>query len=214
MNENQIYYIFFNLEQNNFLNKDNKVIENFCIPEAEIEFNSEDFDFLQALENINKSKKILSLSALKYLGKKRLLDNKFIDVYNKVSEDNSFNCITIMIPSELKKNILELLYKEKIFQEETSINFIPSINCKLEEINRIFAQEKIMFIFSYENKVYLFYYKYFIIQDDLVLVKSDFKCLKKTDVKKPNSNLKSFFDIKKYPSFCFGFNVVKEHILD
>ena len=57
MNENQIYYIFFNLEQNNFLNKDNKVIENFCIPEAEIEFNSEDFDFLQALENINKSKK-------------------------------------------------------------------------------------------------------------------------------------------------------------
>lgn len=214
MNENQIYYIFFNLEQNNFLNKDNKVIENFCIPEAEIEFNSEDFDFLQALENINKSKKILSLSARNYLGKKRLLDNKFIDVYNKVSEDNSFNCITIMIPSELKKNILELLYKEKIFQEETSINFIPSINCKLEEIKKIFAQEKIMFIFSYENKVYLFYYNYFIIQDDLVVVKSDFKCLKKTVVKKPNSNLKSFFDIKKYPSFCFGFNVVKDHILD
>ena len=109
------------------------------------------------------------------MGKKRLLENKFIDVYNKVSQDISFNCITIIIPSELKKNILDLLYKEQIFQEETSINFIPSINCKLEEIQRIFIQEKIMFIFSYENKIYLFYYNYYIIQDNLDVIKSDFK---------------------------------------
>ena len=154
LNENQIYYIFYNPEQKNFLNKENYIIENFCIPEAEIKFNAEDFDFLQTLENINKSKNILSLSARHYLGKKRLLENKFIDVYNKVSQDNYFNCITIRIPSELKKNILEILYKEQIFQDEKSINFIPSINCKLEEIKRIFIQEKIMFIFSYENIIY------------------------------------------------------------
>jgi hypothetical protein len=41
LNENQFYYIFYNPEKNIFLNKDNKVIENFCIPEAELNFNTE-----------------------------------------------------------------------------------------------------------------------------------------------------------------------------
>lgn len=214
LNENQIYYIFYNPDKNIFLNKDNKVIENFCIPEAEIKFNTEDFDFLNALTNINISKKILKFSARNYLGRKRLHENKFIDIYDKFSHDNAFNCITLIIPIELKNNIIEILYKEQIFLEEKSINFVPSINCKLEEIKRIFSQEKIMFIFSYENIIYLFYYNYYKILDDFQVIKHDFNGGKNLDIIRPNNNLNSFFDIKNYPSFCFGFNVIKNYLLD
>ena len=214
LNENQFYYIFYNPEKNVFLNKDNKVIENFCIPEAEIQFNAEDFDFLNALTNINISKKILKFSARNYLGIKRLHDNKFIDIYDKFSHDNAFNCITLTIPIELKNNIIDILYKEQIFLEEKSINFVPSINCKLEEIKRIFTQEKIMFIFSYENIIYLFYYNYYEILDDFQVIKHDFNGGKNEGIIRPNNNLNSFFDIKKYPSFCFGFNVIKNYLFD
>jgi hypothetical protein len=214
LNENQFYYIFYNPEKNVFLNKDNKVIENFCIPEAEIQFNAEDFDFLNALTNINISKKILKFSARNYLGIKRLHDNKFIDIYDKFSHDNAFNCITLTIPIELKNNIIDILYKEQIFLEEKSINFVPSINCKLEEIKRIFAQEKIMFIFSYENSIYLFYYNYYKILDDFQVIKCDFNGRKNFNIIRPNNNLNSFFDIKNYQSFCFGFNVIKNYLLD
>ena len=105
LNENQLYYIFYNPDKNIFLNKDNKVIENFCIPEAELNFNTEDFDFLNALTNINISKKILKFSARNYLGRKRLHDNKFNNIYDKFSHDNAFNCITLIIPIKLKKKL-------------------------------------------------------------------------------------------------------------
>ena len=213
LNENQFYYIFYNPEKNIFLNKDNKVIENFCIPEAELNFNTEDFDFLNALSNINISKKILKFSARNYLGRKRSHNNKFINIYDKFSHDNAFNCITLIIPIELKNNIIEILYKEQIFLEEKSINFVPSINCKLEEIKRIFAQEKIMFIFSYENIIYLFYYNYYKILDDFQVIKCDFNGRKNFNIIRPNNNLNSFFDIKNYQSFCFGFNVIKNYLL-
>ena len=156
----------------------------------------------------------MKFSARNYLGIKRLHDNKFIDIYDKFSHDNAFNCITLIIPIELKNNIIEILYKEQIFLEEKSINFVPSINCKLEEIKRIFTQEKIMFIFSYENIIYLFYYNYYEILDDFQVIKHDFNGGKNEGIIRPNNNLNSFFDIKKYPSFCFGFNVIKNYLFD
>jgi len=71
-----------------------------------------------------------------------------------------------------------------------------------------------MFIFSYENIIYLFYYNYYKILDDFQVIKCDFNGRKNFNIIRPNNNLNSFFDIKNYQSFCFGFNVIKNYLLD
>ena len=169
-----------------------------------------------ALSNINLSKKILNKSVRNFLGKKRLNDFKFCNVYNKICYENSFNFYSILIPKELKANILNKLKEDNFFKEIKSINFIPSTNCEINNISVIFDNEKILFIFSYDEKIYLYYSKYYIINDDFSIKKVDLKLNKniKYNIKKPTKNLESFFEIKNFPLFGFGFSVIKNHIFD
>ena len=216
LKKEKIYYVFFNPEKNIFINKESNVVTDFCIPEAELTFKEKNFDLNLALSNINLSKKILNKSVRNFLGKKRLNDFKFCNVYNKICYENSFNFYSILIPKELKANILNKLKEDNFFKEIKSINFIPSTNCEINNISVIFDNEKILFIFSYDEKIYLYYSKYYIINDDFSIKKVDLKLNKniKYNIKKPTKNLESFFEIKNFPLFGFGFSVIKNHIFD
>ena len=216
LNQKKLYYVFFNLNQKNFLSKENIIINDFRIPEAEIKFDDSNFDLLTAFSNINISKYILNKSIRNFLGKKRIYDNKFYNIYNKVSQENSFNCISLLIPIELKLNIIKKLREDGIFTEDNIINFIPSTNCNLYYIEDIFIKEKIMFIFSYHKNIYLYYNNYYLINKDYSIDKVNFELdkNKKSKCKIPPSNIKAFTDILFYPLFCFGFTVIKNHMFD
>ena len=214
LNEKKLYYVFFDPNHNNFLSKENAIINDFCIPEAEISFDKSNFDLSTTFSNINISKYILNKSIRNFLGKKRLYDNKFFNIYNKVSQENSFNCISVIIPIELKLNIIKKLREDKIFVEDNSINFIPSTNCEVKNIVDIFMREKIMFIFSYHKNIYLYYYNYYLINEDYSINKVNFQLDKniKSNYKIPTKNIEIFTDIKYFPLFCFGFTVIKNHM--
>ena len=216
LNQKKLYYVFFNLNQKNFLSKENIIINDFRIPEAEIKFDDSNFDLLTAFSNINISKYILNKSIRNFLGKKRIYDNKFYNIYNKVSQENSFNCISLLIPIELKLNIIKKLREDGIFTEDNIINFIPSTNCNLYYIEDIFMKEKIMFIFSYHKNIYLYYNNYYLINKDYSIDKVNFELdkNKKSKCKIPPRNIKTFTDILSYPFFCFGFTVIKNHKFD
>ena len=215
LNDEKLYYVFYDPNSDIFLDKNSNIIQDFCIPEAEINFNEKDFDLLLALTNINLSKNIINKSISNFLGKKRLFENKFKNVYNKISQEKAFNCISVIIPIELKTNIIEELKNDGIFSDEKSINLIPSTNCKFKEIPSIFFNQKIMFIFSYKNNIYLYYYNYYLIKNNFSVSKIDMPNINTTShSKKPNKNLDSFFEIKNFPLFCFGFTVIKNHIFE
>ena len=213
LKSNNIHYIFFDIGTKYFISKELTKIVNFRIPEAELSFKKDDFIFENVLSNIKTSKAIINLSIRNYLGKKRLYSNKFINVYNKICEDNNFNCIKIDIPIKLKSNILLILYKKNIFKEGSSINFIPSINCKITDLQKIFSLENNMFIFSDGHMIFLYYYSYYKINEDYSIVEtSEFTNVNKiTNFKIPTSNLNIFFDALNYPFYCFGFNVIINH---
>ena len=214
LNEKKLYFVFFNPTHNNFLSKENAIINDFRIPEAEIFFDESNFDLSTTFSNINISKYILNKSIRNFLGKKRFYDNKFFNTYNKVSQENSFNCISVIIPIELKLTIIKRLREDNIFVEDNSINFIPSTNCKVKNIVDIFMHEKIMFIFSYHENIYLYYYNYYLINEDYSIDKVNFQLDKKikSKFKIPSKNIEIFTDIKNYPLFCFGFTVIKNHM--
>ena len=213
LNQKKLYYVYFNLNQNNFLSKENININDFRIPEAEIKFEGSNFDLFTAFSNINISKYILNKSIRNFLGKKRIYDNKFYNIYNKVCQENSFNCISLLIPIELKLNIIKKLREDGLFAEGIIINFIPSTNCKVYHIEDIFMKEKIMFIFSYQKNIYLYYNNYYLINKDYIIDKVNFKLdkIQKSTSKIPSRNIKIFTDILYYPLFCFGFTVIKNH---
>jgi hypothetical protein len=121
LNQKKLYYVFFNFNQNIFLSKDNININDFRIPEAEIKFDGSNFDLFTAFSNINISKYILNKSIRNFLGKKRIYDNKFYNIYNKVCQENSFNCISLLIPIELKLNIIKKLREDGLFAEDIII---------------------------------------------------------------------------------------------
>ena len=214
LNQKKLYYVFFNLNQKNFLSKEDIVINDFRIPEAEIKFNGSNFDLFSAFSNINMSKYILNKSIRNFLGKKRIYDNKFYNIYNKVSQENSFNCISLLIPIELKLSIINKLREDGIFVKDNIINFIPSTNCKINYIEDIFMKEKIMFIFSYNKDIYLYYNNYYLINEDYTIDKVNFELdkAKKSKCKIPSRNIKIFTNILFYPLFCFGFTVIKNHM--
>ena len=214
LNDNKIYYIFYDSYNKNFLNKESKIIYDFRIPEAEISFDDIDFSVTKALSDIRVSKNVMNISVRNYLGKKRLYDNNFINVYNKISEDNHFSCITIPIPKNLKKNIVDIFYKENIVNQGTNINFIPSTNFSFNELKKIKLNEKIMIIFSHDNKIYLYYIYYFLIKDNYSIEKINFEADDNFEMETttlPKKNLKTFIDIKQYPLFCFCFNVIEDY---
>ena len=213
LNINRLYYLFYYPEEKYFF-KNNNIIDDFRVPEAELDFNKDDFDLLQALSNIKTSKNILNKSIRSYLGKKRIYNNKFINIYNKIAEDNNFNCITVIIPNNIKNKIIMAFNKDNIFNEDKIINFIPGVNCDFKDMERIFKNQRIMFIFSYKKLIYLYYVNYYIFDDDFCVNKVNFNPTIKGKPIKPNDNLKSFLEIKNYPLFCFGFNIYKNHIFD
>ena len=215
LNYEKLYYIFYNPKRDIFLDKDSNVIQDFCVPEAEVQFKNKDFNLLLALTNINLSKNIINKSVSTFLGKKRLFEDKFINVYNKISQEKAFNCISVIIPIELKSKIIEKLKEDGIFSDEKSINFIPSINCNPKEIPSIFFYQKNLFIFSYGGLIYLYYYNYYLISNDFSVTKIDNpNIVINSTCKKPTKNLVSFFDMTKFPLFCFGFTVIKNHIFE
>ena len=207
-----IYYLLFNTNSNNFCKDNLEDITDFCIPEADITIKDKDYRLMSALIDIKKSKFILKESSRNYLGKKRLAEKKFFTLYNKICQDNAFNCIIYIMPIDLKNNILKELKKEKYFPENISINFIPSTNCSASEIENIFKHEKNLFIFSYKDTIYFFHHNYYIINDDYSLIKTEL-ILPKNSIKysKKNVTIKKFLDIKKYPLFCFCYNIIINH---
>ena len=208
----QIYYILFNTNSNNFCNDHSEDITDFCIQEADITIKDKDYCLMSALTDINKSKFILEESSRNYLGKKRLFENKFLSLYNKICRDNAFNCVIAIIPLDLKINILIVLKKQYHFPENISINFIPSTNCFADEIENIFKHEKNLFIFSHKEKIYFYYFDYYIINDDFSLIKTNFQLPKSmSKYSKKQIKVNNFLDIKKYPLFCFCYNIIINH---
>ena len=121
----------------------------------------------------------------------------------------------IFIPIKLKRNLIKMFISEKYIEDKDLINFIPSTNYKGEEIENIFKITKNMIIFSYNNNIYLFYYSYYLINDDFEIKKTNNFVINNSndlnDVKSPNKNINEFKKIKNYPLFHFCFNVIKNY---
>ena len=211
----QIYYIYYSLEKNLFFDTQNKVITDFRIPEADITFPENNFSLIKTISEINLSKYIISESAKKYLIKRRNTNKTFIETYNKICEINFHECIKIFIPIKLKDNIIRIFISEKYIEDKDIISFIPSSNYKGVEIENIFKITNNMIIFSCNNKIYLYYYSYYLINDNFEIKKINNFTINKSNnlnkVKTPDKNIDEFIKIKNYPLFHFCFNVIKNY---
>ena len=175
---------------------------------------------MKSLSDIQTCKKVYELSKLRYLNKVGTLN--FIDIYNKVSEENFFNCITFLIPKELKDKILECFYSEGFFNKEDKIIFLPSTNYNGNKILDLFRETKNMIIFSINNDIYLYYYYYYKIEKK----KRDFNVKKidnftinnhsnnDIDIFIPTKNIEDLNEIKKYPLYLFCYQIIKNYIID
>ena len=221
LEELQIYYLYFYEDQNIFLNKDYENIKDFRINSANITFpNIKDYNFMKSLSDIQTCKKVYELSKMRYLNKVGTLN--FIDIYNKVSEENFFDCVTFLIPKELKDKILDCFYSEAFFNKEDKIIFLPSTNYNGNKILDLFRETKNMIIFSINNDIYLYYYYYYKIEKK----KRDFNVKKNDnftinnhsnsdiDIFIPTKNIEDFNEIKKYPLYLFCYQIIKNYIID
>ena len=72
-----------------------------------------------------------------------------------------------------------------------------------------------MIIFSYSNNIYLYYYSYYLINDNFDINKINNFVIRYSknlkDIKSPNKNIDEFQKIKNYPLFHFCFNVIKNY---
>ena len=215
LNSYQIYYLYYSLEKDLFLNSQNMVVTDFRIREADISYPEENFSIIKTKSDINLSKYIIKESTKLYLIKKKYTNKTFIDIYNKICEKNCYECIKVSIPLELKENIIKIFISEKYIKDEDIINFIPSSNYKGTEIEDIFKNFNNMIIFSYDKNIYLYYYSYYIIYDNFEIKKIDDLIINNSidlnDVKSPNKNLDDFKKIKNFPLFYFCFNVIKNY---
>ena len=203
-----IYYLQFDTNEEKFCKGNSENILDFRIKEADITIKEEENRLISALSDIKKSKFILNESSHSYIGRKRMFSNKFINIYNKICHDNAFNCISVVIPIELKKNIIKEI---NIISE--CINFIPSTNCLAKEIENIFKHEKNIFIFSYKDIIYFFYKYYYIINEkDFSITKTIFRVPRANIVfSKKDIIINSLSDIKKYPLFCICYIIIENH---
>ena len=203
-----IYYLQFDINEEKFCKGNSENILDFRIKEADITIKEEEYRLISALSDIKKSKFILNESSHSYIGRKRMFSNKFINIYNKICHDNAFNCISVVIPIELKKNIIKEI---NIISE--CINFIPSTNCLAKEIENIFKHEKNIFIFSYKDIIYFFYKYYYIINEkDFSITKTIFRVPRANIVfSKKDIIINSLSDIKKYPLFCICYIIIENH---
>ena len=171
LREYQIYYIYYSLEKKLFLDIQNNIITDFRIKGADITFPEKNFSLIKAISEIYLSKYIIEESTKKYLIKRKNTKKTFIEIYNKIRKINFHECINIFIPIKLKNNFIKLFISEKYSEDKNIINFIPSSNYKGEEIENIFKNTKNMIIFSYNNNIYLYYYSYYLIDDDFEIKK-------------------------------------------
>ena len=215
LNSNQIYYIYYALEKKLFLDSQNNIITDFRIKEADITFPESNFSLMKTISNINLSKYIIGKSTKQYLIKRKNTKKTFVDIYNKICEINFHEYIKVFIPIALKNNIIRIFIADKHIGDKDIINFLPSSNYIGTEIEYIFENNKNMIIFSYNNKIYLYYYSYYLINDNFEINKinnfviNEPKNLK--EIKSPNKDIEEFQKIKDYPLFHFCFNVIKNY---
>ena len=215
LNSNQIYYIYYALEKKLFLDSQNNIITDFRIKEADITFPESNFSLMKTISNINLSKYIIGKSTKQYLIKRKNTKKTFVDIYNKICEINFHEYIKVFIPIALKNNIIRIFIADKHIGDKDIINFLPSSNYIGTEIESVFNITKNMIIFSYNNKIYLYYYSYYLINDNFEINKiNNFvihepKNLK--EIKSPNKDIEEFQKIKNYPLYHFCFNVIKNY---
>ena len=210
----QIYYIFFSLTEQKFLDYNKSIIFDFRIKDSEITFSNTNYLFTKALSDINISKRIYEFSKKKFF-KKIKSGKKIFDIYWKLSELYSHDCIQVTIPIKLKNNIIDIFISENYFKKGTQINFLPSANYNELKIKELFNMTKNLIIFSFNNDIFFFYYCYFKINDDYNIEKIkeiDFGDNK--NIVNPKKNLKDFKEIKNYSLFLFCFNVLKNYQSD
>ena len=208
----QIYYLNYSLEKMVIINTKGDVITDFRIKEADITFPNNNFSLIKTISDINLSKNIMKESTKKYLMKRKNTDKTFIDIYNKFCQIYSHECKKVFIPKKLKENIIKIFISLDLIKNTDTINFIPSSNYIGTEIETIFNTTNNMIIFSYENKVYLYYFYYFKIDDKLEIIKIDnLNINNSNNTKSPKKNLSEFNKIKKYPLFYFCFNIIKNY---
>ena len=215
LNSNQIYYIYYALEKKLFLDSQNNIITDFRIKEADITFPESNFSLMKTISNINLSKYIIGKSTKQYLIKRKNTKKTFVDIYNKICEINFHEYIKVFIPIALKNNIIRIFIADKHIGDKDIINFFPSSNYIGTEIESVFNITKNMIIFSYNNKIYLYYYSYYLINDNFEINKinnfviNEPKNLK--EIKSPNKDIEEFQKIKNYPLYHFCFNVIKNY---
>ena len=208
----KIYYLYYSLTNQIFFDTNNNIFTDFRIKEADITFPEKNFELIRAISDINLSKYIIKESTKKYLIKRKNTNKTFIDIYNKVSEINFHECIKVIIPNELKKNIIKIFIYNGYIKPEDKINFIPSTNYKGTEIEKLFSNTNNLIIFGYKNNMYFYYYSYFQINDEFKINQLDnFSIKGSNDVKSPKKNLDDFKKIINYPLFYFCFNIIKNH---
>ena len=208
----QIYYLYYSLPNQIFFDTKKNIITDFRIKEADITFPENNFSLIRAISNINLSKYIIKESTKKYLIKWKTTNKSFIDIYNKVCEINLHECIKVLIPIELKKNIIKTFIYKGYISPKDKINFIPSTNYDGTDIEKLFSNTNNMIIFGYKNNMYFYYYSYFHINDEYKINEINNFSFKRTDdIKSPKKNIDDFKKIKKYPLFYFCFNIIKNH---
>jgi len=208
----QIYYLNYSFEKMILLNTKGDVITDFRIKEADITFSQSNFSLIKTISNINLSKIIIKESTKKYLIKKKSTDKTFIDIFNKLCEIYSHDCIKVSIPQKLKENIINIFISLSLIENHDVINFIPSANYIGKEIVTLFNTTNNMIIFSYENNIYLYYYNYFKINDKFEIIKIENLNINNVkNAKSPKKNLDEFKKIKNYPLFYFCFNIIKNY---
>ena len=215
INSYQIYYIYYSFEKQVFFNWQKKIILDFRIKEADITFHESNFSSIETISDINLSKYIIEESTKKYLIKGKNTNKTLDDIYNKICEINFYECIKVDIPIELKENIIKQFISEKYINDKDIINFMPSSNYIGIEIENIFNKTNNMIIFSYKDNMYLYYYSYFLINDNFEINKINNFSISNSnnlnDIKYPKKNLDEFKEIKYYPLFHFCFNVIKNY---
>lgn len=232
LESNNIYYIFYSYVQNKLYDIEGNQIHEFFIKEAKINDNNIDFSLVKALSDNIKSKNDMKKAIMNFLGKKRLYNNMFIEpisekeekiiykrnkfnTYIKASEGILFSPRKVIIPLQIKKNIIAKLYEKNYFTKDTHINFIFSSNYRGTKIINLYNFTKNVILFSYNDDIYLYYSNYYKIKEDYTLEETENLVFpnKIKKIMKPKQNIK-FNDIKKYPLFCFCYRIIIDYNFD
>ena len=216
LEELQIFYVYYSYKKNIFLDKDNKIIIDFRITDANITFKEiKNYNYIKSLSDIKTCKKVFELSKKKYFNK--IGAESFANIYNKVSEGNFYDCIVFSISKNLKNKILECFYEENYFTKQDNIIFLPSTNYLGNKIKDLFNETENMIIFSYNENVYLYYYNFYEIKKkkDNFKIKKTSLDLKSSDdlLHVPTKDFEDFDELKRYPLYLFCYQIIKNYMI-